>query len=104
MPKGTTVGFVCVNNIAAESTCKSAHLSGCITLDTIWAGADNTKRLIKMISKCDLIFATLHVYEQVLKVAGKRKKVINLEVSISNNNILMIKEKLSLTHKVENRN
>ena len=94
LPKGTTVGFVCVNNLAAKSTCKGVHLSGHVSLKTIWAGADDTEGLKKMISKCDVIFATHHVYEQVVRVSGKGKKVINLDVTVSAANLQIIKERL----------
>ncbi|MBU1342616.1 MAG: GntR family transcriptional regulator [Proteobacteria bacterium] len=97
LPKGTTVGFICVNNAAAESTCKSVHLSGQITLNTIWAGADDSKRLKQLFSRCDIIFATHHVYDQVIKLAGKDKNIINVDVSITDTSIAMIRERLELT-------
>ncbi|MCG8438131.1 MAG: GntR family transcriptional regulator, partial [Pseudomonadales bacterium] len=64
LPKGTTVGFACVNNLAAKSTCKGVRLSGGMVLKTIWAGADDAARVKKMVSNCDVIFATHHVYDQ----------------------------------------
>lgn len=94
MPQGTTVGFVCVNNLAAKSTCKGVRLSGRVALNTIWAGADDTARLREMVSSCDVIFATHHVYDQVLGVSAKDQKVINLDVSLTDENIQIIRERL----------
>lgn len=94
LPKGTTLGFVCVNNLAAKSTCKGVHLSGQVSLHTIWAGADDAEKLKGMISECDVIFATHHVYEQVSLLSGKEKKIIRLDVSLTDSNIQMIRERL----------
>ena len=95
MPVGTTVGFVCVNNLAAESVCKGVHLSGHVTLKTIWAGVDDKKHLKEMIAKCDVIFATHHVYDQVMKARSKKVKVIHLDLSITDAGIQLIRERLS---------
>lgn len=94
LPQGTTVGFVCVNNLAARSTCKGVHLSGRVSLNTIWAGADDTRGLKAMISKCDVIFATHHVYDQVVRASGKDKKVICLDASLTDANLDIIRERL----------
>lgn len=94
LPMGTTVGFVCVNNIAAKATLKGVHLSDHVTLNTIWAGADDPKRLKEMVSKCDVIFATHHIYDKVLQVSCKGQEVINMDVSITESNIQMIRERL----------
>lgn len=96
---GTTVGFACVNNLAAESSCKGVHLSGQISLKTIWAGADDAERFKKMIADCDVIFATHHVYDQAVAAAnGSDKQVIRLDVSITNTNIQLIRERLESHH------
>lgn len=97
LPRGTTVGFTCVNDVAAESTCKSIYLSGNITLNTIWAGADDSERLAKMIAQCKIVFATHHVYKQVLQVAGSDKQVIKVDASITDASIEMISERLRNT-------
>ncbi|HCY84939.1 MAG TPA: hypothetical protein DHV36_07360 [Desulfobacteraceae bacterium] len=94
IPKGTTVGFVCVNNMAAKSTCKAVHLSGRVSLNTIWAGADDSPRLKDMVSHCDVIFATHYVYDQVRKLSRKDQKVINLNVSLTDENLEIIRERL----------
>ena len=93
-PEGTTVGFACVNNLAAKSVCKGVHLSGRITLKTIWAGADDLARLGEMVAKCDVVFATHHIHDRVLSVAGKDQKIINLDLSITDSSVQMIKERL----------
>jgi GntR family transcriptional regulator len=73
LPHGSTVGFTCVNNIAAETTCKDVHLSGNITFNTIWAGTDDPIKLSDMIARCDIVFATHLVYDRVVNIAGPQK-------------------------------
>lgn len=94
LPQGTTVGFVCVNNLAAKSTCKGVRLSGQVSLKTIWAGADDSEQLAQMVAECEVIFATHHVYDQVLSVSGPDKTVISIDASLSEENLKIIQERL----------
>lgn len=94
VPSGTKIGFTCVNKLAAESACKCVHLSGNITLNTIWAGADDHERLKEMLSQCEVIFATHHVYDQVVKAVDKDKRVVWVDASIPETSIDLIREKL----------
>lgn len=94
LPPQTTVGFVCVNSLAAEATCKGVLLSGQVTLKTIWAGANNTTELEEMISECEVIFATHHIYDKVFEVAGDGKKIVKVDSSITDSNVQLIKERL----------
>ncbi|MCF8070275.1 MAG: GntR family transcriptional regulator [Desulfobacterales bacterium] len=96
LPKGSTVGFSCVNDIESESFSKNRRLSTGSTLKTIWAGADDSERLHTMIEQCDLIFATNYVFEKIRKLAHPDKRVINIDVtSIDNTNMSIIKEALN---------
>lgn len=95
LPKGTTVGFICVNDAAAESTCKSVHLSNQVTLHTIWAGADDAPGLDRIFSRCDIIFATHHVYDRIKNLAGKDQTLVKVDVSITDSSIDLIRERLT---------
>ena len=95
LPRGTTVGLSCVNDKAAEATCQIVRLSGDVTLNTIWAGADDTQKLQAMLDRCDVIFATHLVYDRVCQLAGPCKEVIHVDATINSINIELIRERLS---------
>ncbi len=94
LPDGITIGFSCINDVAAESTCKFVRLSGGTTLKTIWAGADDLQNLKEMISLCDVIFATHYVYEKVRQLTPPKIDVISIDCKISDANINLIQEQL----------
>lgn len=96
LPPKSTIGFTCVNDRESESFSKSRRLSRGSTLKIIWAGANNSEKLRKMIEKCDVIFATNYVYKQTRKLAGPNKKIINIDVTTMDAaNLNLIKTALS---------
>lgn len=94
-PSGTKVGFCCMNDRAAESTWQSVRLSGGSTLNSIWAGTDDSRKFMKLIAKCQVIFATQLVYDQVCKAAGPNKRVIYVDASPKSEHVDLVRQRLS---------
>lgn len=96
LPEGSTVGFSCVNSVAAEATCQSVRLSGNIIFKTIWAGADDPEGLREMFSRCTIIFATHHIYPKVCELADNSQQIVCVDVSLNKANMDLIAERLGI--------
>lgn len=96
LPAGTAVGFTCVSQRSTESFYKEAIFSGGSSLIKIWAGLDNDSELLKMLEKCQVIFASAYVYDRVLEMVGEHQRVIRVDLGIDRANIDLIRERLIL--------
>jgi GntR family transcriptional regulator len=96
LPAGTAVGFTCVSQRSTESFYKEAIFSGGSSLIKIWAGMDNDSELLKMLEKCQVIFASAYVYDRILEMVGEHQRVIKVDLGIDKANINLIRERLML--------
>ncbi len=97
LPAGTGVGFTCVSQRSTESFYKEAIFSGGSSLIKIWAGMDNDSELLKMLEKCQVIFASAYVYDRILEMVGEHQRVIKVDLGIDRSNIELIRERLTLS-------
>lgn len=98
LPAGTVVGFTCVSQRSTESFYREAIFSTGSSLIKIVAGLDNDLELQRMLSKCQVIFASGFVYDRIRGMASEGQRVIKVDLGIDPANIDLIKERLMLAH------
>lgn len=94
LPKNTKVGFVCANQRSTETLYNSAYFSGGKELKRILVGYDNSKKLIKLVKECNVIFASNFVYPRMQKIIKPHQKLINVNITIDASSIDLIRERL----------
>jgi GntR family transcriptional regulator len=94
LPPGTHVGYTGANQRSRETLFKIIRFSKGGTLTKIWAGLDSKNDIQNMLERCEVIFATAHVFNKIKKLSGPDKRVIKVDFSIDTANIELIRERL----------
>jgi len=94
LPKGTVVGYVCANQRSTETFYNSSYFSGDKELRRILAGLDNPEGLSRVLDQCELIFATIFIFDRVCELARKNQKVIRVGIDLDQSSMALIRLKL----------
>ncbi len=94
LPPGTRVGYCCENQRSTETFYNSSFFSAGRQLHRILVGLDRPDELIKMLGRCDVIFATGYVYDRVREMVGPGRRLIRVDLSVDPGSIEMVRERL----------
>ena len=94
VPRGTIVGYVCVNQRSAETFYNSTIFSGHKQLSRIICGLNNTQLLNNLMAECDIVFITNFAYETIDIKVRHGQHIIKLDIAISSKTMESIKQRL----------
>lgn len=77
---GTRVGFTCVNARSTESLYKHQVFSAGVSLQRILVGMDDPAGIEDMLARCDVIFASMLVYERLRAIAAPGKRIVRVDI------------------------
>ncbi len=99
LPPGARVGYCCANQRSTETFYNSSFFSAGRQLHRILVGLDRPDELRKMLSRCDVIFATCYVYDRVREMVEPGKRLVRVDLSVDSGSIELIRERLNALRK-----
>ena len=95
LPPGSRVGYCCANQRSTETLFNSAFFAKGTEVKRILVGLDRKTSLIEELLKdCDMIFASSFVFDRVRGLAGPKKQVIRVDLTVDDANIDLVRERL----------
>lgn len=81
LPAGTKVGMVCANQRSTEALYRHQVFHSGASLQRLLVPLDDAKAMRRLCQECDLILASYMVFDQVKKLAGKKAKVVKVDLT-----------------------
>jgi len=95
LPAGTKVGMVCANQRSTEALYRHQVFHSGASVHRLLAPLDNPGAIKKVCQDCNLILASYMVYEQVKHLAGKKAKVVKVDLTPDPAGLEAVRESLA---------
>lgn len=94
IPAGTRVGYCCANQRSTETFFNTSYFSDGKELTRVLVGLDQELQVKKMLSTCEVVFATGFVYDRLREALGPAARLIRVDLSVDPGNVELIRERL----------
>jgi GntR family transcriptional regulator len=97
LPAGAKVGMVCANQRSTEALYRHQVFHSGASLQRLLVPLDDAEAMKKLCQDCNLILASYMVYEQVKKLAGKKCKVVKVDLTPDPAALAAVRECLAMS-------
>jgi GntR family transcriptional regulator len=97
LPKGSKVGMVCANQRSTQALYRHQVFHSGASLHRLLVPLEDTKAMKNLCRECGLILASYMVYEQVKKLAGKKTRVVKVDLTPDPEGMAEVRECLALS-------
>ena len=95
LPAGAKVGMVCANQRSTEALYRHQVFHSGASVHRLLAPLEDAKAMKKLCQECGLILASYMVYDQVKKLAGKKSKVVKVDLTPDPAGLAAVRESLA---------